>query len=222
MPRPRWLDTLPPDISKRLSCDAVRMTYANDTLIQARGERKAGLSMIVSGNVRFGTTGASGAFIQFALMGAGDVYGEMTIFNGGGRLHDAIAVGPVVIDQLSAERALAIFETHPALQLALLRLMAKRLQFAYENIDAIIRSPLVDRIGGQLLSLARFAGTENILNLRQCELAESLGASRVAVNKALGQLTALGYVSTGYGTVTLHDRDALRLWLDARRDVARL
>ena len=221
MPRSRWLDTLPPDISKRLSCDAVRMTYANDTLIQARGERKAGLSMIVSGNVRFGTTGASGAFIQFALMGAGDVYGEMTIFNGGGRVHDAIAVGPVVIDQLSAERALAIFETHPALQMALLRLMAKRLQFAYENIDAIIRSPLVDRIGGQLLSLARFIKAD-ILNLRQCELAESLGASRVAVNKALGQLTALGFVSTGYGTVTLVDRNALRHWLDARRDVARL
>ena len=222
MPRLRWLDSLPSDIVERLRNDAIRMTYQHDMMIQSRGEHKAGLSMIVSGSVRFGTTGVSGAFIQFAVMGAGDVYGEMTIFNGGGRLHDAIAVGPVVIDQLSADRALAIFETYPALQMALLRLMAKRLQFAYENIDAIIRSPLVDRIGGHLLSLSRRLECGNTLNLRQSELGESLGASRVAVNKALGQLTALGFVATGYGTVTLHDSDALRLWLDTRRDVARL
>ena len=222
MTPPAWLVGVPAEVISRLNNDSVRMSFSDNSIIHARGDKRPGLSMIISGQVRFGTTGMSGNFIQFGLMGPGAVFGEMSIFTLRGRLHDAIAVGPVIVDQLSGDRLLPIIEEYPVLQMAFLRLMAARLQFAYENIDSIIRSPLVDRIGGQLLSASRLHPDIQIMELLQSELAESLGASRVAVNKALAQLAALGFLTTGYRNVTLHDRAALRAWLDQRRDVARL
>jgi DNA-binding Lrp family transcriptional regulator len=50
------------------------------------------------------------------------------------------------------------------------------------------------------------------------DLAERLGASRVAVSNALAQLAALGFVKSGYGRVDIPEPAALQVWLSCRNE----
>ncbi|MFM9852642.1 MAG: Crp/Fnr family transcriptional regulator [Sphingomonadaceae bacterium] len=222
MPAEEWLSRVAEPIRNRLRADSVRMTYADGQLVHARGEQKPGLSIIHSGRIRFGTTGANGSFIQFSVLNRGDVFGEMTVFTGVGRWHDAFAVGPVVVDQLSRDRFLAIIHEFPELAIHMLELLAWRLHYAFEGVDDIMRRPLVERIGRYLIHASGTVDAGKMIELRQSELGEAMGASRVSINKALRELADLGFLVTGYGKVELRNRDALQAWLSGRDQVVQL
>jgi CRP/FNR family transcriptional regulator, cyclic AMP receptor protein len=222
MPPQEWLSQVSEPIRERLRAESVRMTYADGQLVHARGDNKLGLSMIHSGRVRFGTTGANGTFIQFIVLGTGDVFGELTVFTGVGRWHDAFAVGPAVIDQLSSDRFLAILHDYPELALQFLQLLAWRLHFAFEGVDDVMRRPLVDRIARYLINFSALDDASKMVDVRQSELGEAMGASRVSINKALRELADLGFLTTGYGKVELRNRQALETWLVSRNHVIQL
>jgi CRP/FNR family transcriptional regulator, cyclic AMP receptor protein len=222
MPVHEWLSQVSEPIRDRLRAESVRVTYTNGQLVHARGERKPGLSMIHSGRIKFGTTGANGSFIQFIVLGQGDVFGEMTVFTGVGRWHDAFAVGPAVVDQLSGDRFLAILRDYPELAMQFLHLLAWRLHYAYEGVDDIMRRPLVERIGRYLLGAVSLDDDHKLIELRQSELGEAMGASRVSINKALRELADLGFLATRYGKVELRDRTNLQSWLASRDQVIQL
>jgi CRP/FNR family transcriptional regulator, cyclic AMP receptor protein len=215
-----FLSLLPAPIFERLASDAVQMRYDDGQQIHARGEKKPGFSMIRKGKVRLGSISPNGSFVEFGLLRAGDVYGEMTVISGIARVHDSYAVGPTIVDQLSAERFRALLDEFPALQSHLLKLMARRLQHTYQRIDDILMLPLIDRVGRHLLEIRRRISRSQSLPVKQSDLAEAMAASRVSISKVMAQLSELGFVATGYGRIHLNDPDALTAWLENRHHIA--
>ncbi len=200
--------------------EAVSMRYADGQQIHARGEKKPNFSMIRKGRVRLGAFSGHGNFVEFGVLRAGDVYGEMTVISGIARIHDSYAVGATVIDHLSAERFRALLDEYPALQRQMLRLMARRLQHSYQRIDDILRLPLIDRVGRYLLDTKRRITRSQSLQLKQSDIAEAMAASRVSISKAMAQLSELGFVTTGYGSIHLDDVAGLTQWLEDRYAIA--
>lgn len=217
-----FLSLLPEPLLERLTRDANQMRYEDGQLIHARGEKKPGFSMIRKGRVRLGSVSHGGAFVEFGLLRAGDVYGEMTVITGVSRIHDAYAVGTTIIDQLPAARFKAVINEFPELQLLFLRLMARRLQHAYHRIDDILRLPLVDRVGRHLIDLLRRHSEGTALPIKQSDLAEAMGASRVSISKALSQLSESGFVATGYGRIHVTDKAGLVKWLESRHPMPKM
>ena len=88
----------------RLTKAAIRVTYRDGELVHARGDAKPGLSIVHSGAVRFSNPGLDGSVITTGILNPGQFFGEATLFAGLPRTHDAVAVGPTVIDQVSKKR----------------------------------------------------------------------------------------------------------------------
>lgn len=212
------LSRLSPKARSRLQAVATRKTYVHGQLIHQRGDRRAGVDFIISGLVRLGAVGRSGQVISAGLLSAGDMFGEITVFARLPRMQDAHAHGAVVIDHVSAARFRLFLEEFPEVTELILEVMARRQARAIVAIDEILRLPLIDRLGRQLLDLDRVSGRTGTVPVAKNDLAERLGASRVAVSNALAQLAAAGFVRSGYSRVDIIERDALRHWLAGRND----
>lgn len=212
------ISRLSPRAQTRLRATATRKAYANGQLIHQRGDKRAGVEFIVSGFVRMGAVGRTGQVISASLLSAGDMFGEITVFAGLPRMQDAHAYGPVVIDHVSAARFRLFLEEFPEVVELILEVMARRQARAIVAIDEILRLPLIDRLGRQLIELDRIGGHTGTVPVAKNDLAERLGASRVAVSNALAQLAAHGFVRSGYGRVDIVAKDGLRSWLASRND----
>lgn len=217
-PERGFLSRLTADARTRLQSVATRKSYTNGQLIHQRGDRRAGVDFILSGMVRMGVMGKSGHVISAGLLSSGDMFGEITVFGRLPRMQDAHAVGATVIDHVSAARFRLFLEDFPSVVEQILELMARRQARAIVAIDDILRLPLVDRLGRQLLEYDYLSGRVGTIASGKNELAERLGASRVAVSNALAQLASAGFVKSGYSRVDILDRDGLKSWLSARND----
>lgn len=218
VPERGLLSRLTSDARTRLHSIATRKSYAHGQLIHQRGDRRAGVDFIVSGMVRLGSMGKSGHVISAGLLSAGDMFGEITVFGRLPRMQDAHAVGATMIDHMSAARFRLFLEDYPSVVEQILELMARRQARAIVAIDDILRLPLVDRLGRQLLEHDYLSGQAGTVAAGKNELAERLGASRVAVSNALAQLASAGFVRSGYSRVDILDSVGLKAWLSARND----
>jgi len=187
-------------------------------MIHQRGDKRAGVDFIISGMVRLGAVGRSGQVISAVMLSAGDMFGEVTVFGRLSRMQDAHAHGPTVIDHLSAARFRLFLAEFPEVVELVLEVMALRQARAIIAIDDILRLPLIDRLGRLLLDQDRLSGNTGVVPVAKSDLAERLGASRVAVSNALAQLAALGLVRSGYGRVDIADERELRAWLSNRNE----
>ena len=218
MPNRGIVSRLSPAAKSKLRSVCTRKTYASGQLIHQRGDKRAGVDFIVSGMVRLGAVGRSGQVISAFMLSAGDMFGEVTVFGRLSRMQDAHAQGQAVIDHLSAARFRLFLEEFPEVVDLVLELMALRQARAIIAIDEILRLPLIDRLGRLLLDLDRLSGNVGVVPVAKNDLAERLGASRVAVSNALAQLAALGFVRSGYGRVDIAEPTELQLWLSGRNE----
>jgi CRP/FNR family transcriptional regulator, cyclic AMP receptor protein len=214
-----FLSLLSPQLFQRLTSEAVQHRFEDGQHIHVRGDLDPGFTMVRKGRVRIGSMSPAGHFIEFGLLRPGDVFGEMTVILEVPRLQDSLALGQTVVDQLSLAQFRTILDESDEFRTLIMRLLARRLQHAHVRIDQILRLPLVDRVGRHLLDVNRRLGGRDAVQLRQSEVAEAMGASRVSVSKALGQLAELNFVGTGYGQIDLTDKAGLKKWLDARHKV---
>lgn len=218
MPNRGIISRLSPAARARLQVVCTRKTYGSGQLIHQRGDKRAGVDFIISGMVRLGAVGRSGQVISAFMLSAGDMFGEVTVFGRLSRMQDAHAYGQTVIDHLSAARFRLFLEEFPDVVDLVLELMALRQARAIIAIDEILRLPLIDRLGRLLLDLDRLSGNAGVVPVAKNDLAERLGASRVAVSNALAQLATLGFVKSGYGRVDIPEPAALQVWLSCRNE----
>jgi CRP-like cAMP-binding protein len=162
---------------------------------------------VVEGHVLVGRYAEDGGFTAFAVLGPGDLFGELAFFTGVPRQADALASGParlVAIDRPLLRRLMAADVGWAEL---LLRSLGRQLAGALDIIDAERRLGSADRLLRLLRMMAVDADAEadggTSVHATQQQLADLLGVSRVTLGAALRDLTARGLVETGYGRIRL-------------------
>ena len=169
--------------------------------------------LVLAGTLRVFSTAATGREVLVTIVGPGEILGEMSALDGQPHSASVNTVDPaeVVLVSAGAFRSLlrsnARIATAVALRLTreLRRVVRQRVELEAYDVPARLAQSLVDLAE----PLASGAG-EVELPISQRELAESCGASREAVTKALGTFRARGWVRTGRRSITVVDVDALR------------
>lgn len=124
-------------------------------------------------------------------MEPGTWFGDIALFDGLGRTHDANAHGPTTVLQVRKPDFRELLTQHVELYDALLRLNCRRLRLMFDQIEDLNTRPLAARLAKQILLLAKSYGIEQgeeiriSLQLAQEDLAQLLGASRQRVNQEL-------------------------------------
>jgi CRP-like cAMP-binding protein len=211
-----FLKMVSPNALSTIEAASILMKYSDGALIHNRGDEKPGLSIVRSGLVRVGMIREDGTFVITSLLGAGQSFGEFTLFADLPRTHDIVAQGETEVWQLPGARFSRLCETQPELMEALLKTALVRSHVLLEMIEAMRSLPVLERVAKILVILVTTTGESSHFYTRQSDLAVTLGLSRTTLSKALTQLEADGLVARGYGQISLPDRDRLIAWIRTR------
>src|SRR3954451_2049708 len=175
------------------------------------GDAEDRLYVVVSGKVKLGRSGSAGRENLLAILGPGQMFGELSLFDPGPRSSSATAVTACVLRTLEHDELMGWLTGRPEVSLGLPAQLASRLRRANDVLADLVFSDVPGRVAKQLLELAtRFGdrredGIHVHHALTQEELAQLVGASRETVNKALADFAARGWIRLEPRSVTILD-----------------
>ncbi|MDO5049139.1 MAG: Crp/Fnr family transcriptional regulator [Actinomycetaceae bacterium] len=190
-------------------------TLRRGEVLFEEGEQGNRLYIITEGKVKLGHTSLDGRENLLAVLGPGEIIGELTLFDPGPRSTTATAVSPVTLLHLDHADLIGILDTNPTMGKHMLRALARRLRRTNESLADLVFSDVPGRVAKALLDLADRFGTptdEGVHvphDLTQEELAQLVGASRETVNKSLADFVSRGWIQLEGRAVTLLDLDRL-------------
>jgi CRP-like cAMP-binding protein len=196
-----------------------RSLGAGDTLF-AEGQPCRGLLVIADGRVEIRQTSFRGREQVFHTEGPGAALGEGPLFGGGGYIASAVTLAPTRVLFLPRAVVFELCQRHPAVALAMLKSLARRVRHFADLVSDLSFRPVVERLARHLdASLAgpAKAGARIELTLTQAQLAARLGTVRELVARAFAQLEESGIIARERSRVTL--RDPARLAALARGEL---
>ena len=174
------------------------------------------LYILLTGKVKLGHTSVDGRENLLAVLGPGEIVGELTLFDPGPRSATATAVATTELLALEHNQLMGFIDSHPTLARDMLRALAVRLRLTNTALADLVFSDVPGRVAKALLDLAeRFgAPTEDGIHvphdLTQEELAQLVGASRETINKSLAEFSSRGWIRLEGRAVTLIDVERLK------------
>ena len=124
----RWFSALSPSLRHDILRCAYVKRYKDGELITARGEQPQEWIACARGAVRVSSTSISGKQITLTYVEPGIWFGDVAIFDGDRRTHDAYAHGDSTILCVARADLRKILDQHVELYEALLRLHARRIR----------------------------------------------------------------------------------------------
>ncbi len=179
------------------------------------GDEGDQLYIVTEGKVKLGRTSADGRENLLAILGPGQMFGELSLFDPGPRSATVTAVTDTTFSSLSHEDLLRWLDGRPAVARGLLTQLAGRLRHANDVVADLVFSDVPGRVAKALLDLAeRFGRTADDgvhvhHDLTQEELAQLVGASRETVNKALADFASRGWLRLEQRSVVILDVDRM-------------
>jgi CRP-like cAMP-binding protein len=113
---------------ERIAERAVEVEFAADRVIARQGDIGTGFFVIVSGGARVVRDGA-----VVARLGPGDFFGELSVLDGLPRVAQVLADGPTTCLALATWDFEAVVREQPAVALAVMRGLARRLRDVTEG-----------------------------------------------------------------------------------------
>lgn len=174
------------------------------------------LYVIVDGKIKLGRASGDGRENLLAILGPGEMFGELSLFDPGPRNATATAVADSTLIGLGSDDLATWLDGRPDVARQLLRALARRLRRTNEALADLVFSDVPGRVAKALLDLSERFGrpTDDGLrvahDLTQEELAQLVGASRETVNKALADFASRGWLRLEARAVVLMDIDRLR------------
>lgn len=200
------------DLAERV----VHRRYRKGSVVFVQGEQGERCFAIVSGAVKISAYNADGREAVLAMLGPGDVFGELSPFDEAARSADATAAEDTELLSLDGEGLREAIRRNPQIGLALLRVLSKRLRLANESFQDVAFFDVGGRLARRLADMAATHGVSHEggvlidMPISQERLAQMIGATRESVNKALAALTRRGLVKRTGKRYVVSDIEELR------------
>jgi CRP/FNR family cyclic AMP-dependent transcriptional regulator len=186
-----WFSRLSLPLRNDILSRSVVRRLNDGALLSSRGEPADEWCGVAKGAVRVSSVSLSGKQITLTYVEPGVWFGDISLFDGLPRTHDANAHGATTLLVVRKPDFKELLSQHVELYDALLRLNCRRLRLMFDVVEDLNTKPLASRLAKQILLLARSYGIEDGeeirigLQLAQEDLAQMLGASRQRVNQEL-------------------------------------
>ena len=214
-----YFATLPVSELRHLSGRCARRDLGIGEALFEEGESCRGLLIVVEGLVEIRQISLRGREQVFHTEGPGATLGEGPLFDGGGYIASAVAVVPTRVLFIPRAEVLRLCQRRPAVALAMLKTMARRVRHFAGIISDLVFRPVTERLArylGTAVAGPIEPGTRIELTLTQAQLAARLGTVRELVARALSQLEASGVIARDRSRIII--RDPARLAALSRGD----
>ncbi|EHR71547.1 cAMP-binding protein [Burkholderiales bacterium JOSHI_001] len=210
-----WFSKLSLPLRTAILAAARVRRLADGAPLVARGAAAEEWVGVARGAVRVSSVSLAGKQVSLTYVEPGTWFGDISLFDGLPRTHDAHAHGETTLLVVRRPDFKQLLAEHIELYDALLRLNCRRLRLMFDLIEDLNTLPLAARLAKQILLLAKSYGVpqgQEIrigLSLAQEDLAQLLGASRQRVNQELKAFERQGAVRVEPTRLVVLSRDKL-------------
>ncbi|MEY3636507.1 MAG: hypothetical protein RL147_936 [Actinomycetota bacterium] len=200
-------------LSLHASMDSVKISKGS--ILFAEGDEGDHLYVIVEGKIKLGTSSGDGRENLLSILGPGEMFGELSLFDPNPRTSTATAVTDAKLLSLGQTKLIPWLTENPRVSLNLLASLAQRLRRTNEAVGDLVFSDVPGRVAKALIDLGERFGKqtdEGLLvnhDLTQEELAQLVGASRETVNKALADFAGRNWLKLDGRAVLITDLERL-------------
>jgi len=180
------------------------------------GEDGDRLYVVLDGKIKLTRAAPDGRENLLSVLGPGEMFGELSLFDPRPRTSSASAVTDAVVAALAHDELRPWLRDRPEVSMHMLGALARRLRRANDVTADLVFTDVPGRVAKNLLDLAeRFGEQESDglhvhHDLTQEELAQLVGASRETVNKALADFAARGWLQISARSVLILNAERLR------------
>ena len=210
----QWFSQLPITLQDELLAMAQLRRLEPGQRLFRRGDPPCGLYAVLEGAVRVGSISESGKEALLILVEPPHWFGEISLFDGQPRTHDAFAEGQATLLNLPQAPLLALLKQRPEHWRDFALLMCQKLRLAFIALEEMSLLPAPQRLARRLLMIAEgygaLAGRRRVIQLAQEQLAMMLALSRQTTNQILKDLEAQGALRLNYGEIEILDLDLLK------------
>ncbi len=211
----RWFRSIPGDLQDALLGAGVLKILAAGELLFSRGDPPCGLYAVVDGAMRVSGFAGTGKEALLSLLEPPTWFGEVSVFDGLPRTHDAVAEKPATLVHVAPQWLDPLMAAEPRLWRELGRLLANKTRLAFVMIEDVALAPAAVRLARRLVLMTEGYGewydrTRRVLSVRQEQLALMLNVSRQTANQLLKEMEGKGLVRLAYGEIEIVDLDGLR------------
>lgn len=157
---------------------------------------------IISGTVNIYTLSEEGEQTNIAILGPGEVVGELSLIDDEPRSATVQAIQDTETFLLTGEKFHQILRTYPEIAIRLLQTLAKRVRVTNQHLEDQLSKNLPERTWGVLTNLANHFPNKDI-SLSQEELADIIGATRARVTEVLNDLEKQGKITLSHRKIHL-------------------
>jgi CRP-like cAMP-binding protein len=186
-----WFSRLSQPLRDAILARATVRRLKDGAPLTTRGASAEEWCGVALGAVRISSVSLSGKQVTLTYAEPGVWFGDISLFDGLPRTHDADAHGLTTLLCVRKPDFKELLAQHVELYEALLRLNCRRLRLMFDQIEDLNTRPLQARLAKQIVLLAKSYGIPQGdevrigLELAQEDLAQLLGASRQRVNQEL-------------------------------------
>ncbi len=204
-----------------LAAARVRRLAPGEALFH-RGDAPCGLYAVLEGAVRIsGTGGASqnSHEVLLTLLEPPHWFGEVSLFDGAPRTHDAYAEGATTLLQVAQPALAQLLADEPTRWRELGLLMSHKLRLAFVALEEAGSLPVAQRLARRLVLMADGYGARRdahpgvhrrAIAVSQEQLAMMLAVSRQTINQNLKALEARGVLRLNRGGLEIVDLASLQ------------
>jgi len=209
-----WFSHLPTRLQDSLLAAAKVRHLSSGQRLFKRGDPPCGLYAVLEGAVRIGTVNEQGKEALLSLVEPPHWFGEICLFDGQPRTHDAFALGQCTLLHIPQSALLALLDEQPLYWRQLALLMSQKLRLTFISLEQLSLMPAQARLAHRLLMIAAGYGEldppRRVLQLPQEQLASMLSLSRQTTNQILKEFQSQGIVNLKYGEIEILDAERLR------------
>jgi CRP/FNR family cyclic AMP-dependent transcriptional regulator len=211
----RLFQVLQPAELESMAARATLRRFPRHSVVVRKGDASAGMAVILAGRARVGSVAPDGREVTLAVLGPGEVLGEIALLDGEPRSADVTALDDCVMLMVDRGEFLRLLHGNPDLCLRLMVFLCGRLRRANAAVEEMALLDLPGRLANVLLRLSRDygrivpQGTRIELKLSQKDLSTLIGGSREKVNRQLRVWEVEGVLGRDGGRIVLRQPDRL-------------
>jgi CRP/FNR family transcriptional regulator len=207
---------LSPQDLEQVAQVAVPRRFEAGEVVFKQGDEGSTCYIVRSGRARAIHEHPDGRSITLAHFAPGDIFGEMSMFDGERRSATVETTeGTEAIAILSGDMRRLVRE-HPDISVKLIAALGQRLRDTNERLARQSFQTVQSRVAAALEQLVAAAreeeggdGRDVVITTTQAEIAQLAGSSRESASRFLAVLERAGIITQGRGRLTVHDAEAL-------------
>jgi CRP-like cAMP-binding protein len=209
---------LEPEALDQLCRYAKHSTLKRGATIFSKGDAGNSLFAVISGTVKISISSVDGRNAILNLIGAGEIFGEMSVLDGQVRSADATANTNCEIFAIDRREFLPFMRSQPELGMKIIELLCTRLRWTSDQVEQVILQNLPGRLAGALIRLTekgKLVSGGRTISITQQEISEMVGMTRESINKQLQVWAARSWVRLEHGAIVVLDTAPLQALAEA-------